>query len=228
VALQALGQTNVGLMAVPLAAQFSNHVTAHGNYTGTELVTVMAGANDVFMYFAQAVTAVNADAFELAVQSAEAQLKADATTLASNIQTQVLDKGAKYVVLVNVPSIEKTPFGQSTGEAGAAALKRMVEAFNSTLQSALGGMAKVVVVDAYAQSLDQYQNPAQYGLKNVSLQACGPNALAGSSLACTTANVVAGVDVSTSLYADDVHPTPVGYKLLEQLIALKMAQYGWL
>ena len=43
-------ETNIGLLAEPLVSQFSTQLAVHGNYTGKELVTVMAGANDIFMH----------------------------------------------------------------------------------------------------------------------------------------------------------------------------------
>jgi phospholipase/lecithinase/hemolysin len=39
---------------------------------------------------------------------------------------------------------------------------------------------------------------------------------------------VGTADVSTFQYADDVHPTPYGYKLLAQLVTDRMAKAGLL
>ncbi len=259
----AAGATNIGLMAVPLVTQFANHLAAHGNYTGTELVTVMAGANDTFMHInavssaatggvaaagaaavagwtsaeQTAVAAGGAAAVNAAATAAVAHSAQDAQELASYIVASVVGKGAKYVVVVNIPSIEHTPFGQSSG--ATALLKAMVSTYNTTLQNALAGRAGILYVDAYAESVAQTTNPTQYGLSNISTPACSStayhpttnptgNILGGSSLACTPLNTLAGVDVSHYLYADDVHPTPFGYQLLNRFVALKMAQAGWL
>ncbi len=259
----AAGATNIGLMAVPLVTQFANHLAAHGNYTGTELVTVMAGANDTFMHInavssaatggaaaagaaavagwtsaeQAAVAAGGAAAVNAAATAAVAHSAQDAQELASYIVASVTGKGAKYVVVVNIPSIEHTPFGQGSG--AAALLKAMVSTYNTTLQNALAGRAGILYVDAYAESVAQTTNPAQYGLNNISTPACSStayhpttnptgNILGGSSLACTPLNTLAGVDVSHYLYADGVHPTPFGYQLLNRFVALKMAQAGWM
>jgi len=73
-------------------------------------------------------------------------------------------------------------------------------------------------------------------LKNVTDTACnlndGVNPLAtakkeGSSLACNTSNLIAG-DSSRYLFADSVHPTPYGHKLLAQLITKELVIAGWL
>jgi outer membrane lipase/esterase len=275
----AAGQTNIGLMAAPLVKQFATHLAAHGNYTGTELVTVMAGANDVFMHVT-AVSAVSAyvaaatggtatplqigtakavaqgsagiagwtgaeiaaisvgdaSSVSAAATAAVAHMAEHATTLAGYIQASVIGKGAKHVVVVNVPSIENTPFGQGSG--AAALLRSMVTTFNSTLQTALAGTSGLLLVDAYTQGVDQYNNPAQYGIVNVTTPVCSSaaasssnpagNILAGSSLACTINNTLSGADVSTYFYADTVHPTPAGYKLLDRYVAEQMAKIGWL
>ena len=275
----AAGQTNIGLIAAPLVKQFATYLTVHGNYTGTELVTVMAGANDVFMHL-NAVSAVStyvaaatggtatplqigtakavaqgaasiagwtgveiaaisvgdATSVSAAATAAVTHMSADAATLAGYIKTSVIGKGATHVVVVNVPSIENTPFGQGSG--AQALLNSMVNTFNSSLKNALAGTTGLLLVDAYTQGVDQYNNPAQYGITNVTVPACstaGPSAtnpagniLAGSSLACTVNNTLSGVDVSTYFYADTVHPTPAGYKLLNRYVAEQMAKVGWL
>ena len=207
-----LGATNIGLIALPLANQFAKHLSVHGNYTGKELVTVMVGGNDVFMHL-NAVAAV--------VDYVNAAL----------VQTSLLDRGAKYVVVVNLPSVANTPLGLGQSANTQALLTSMATTYNNTLQNALAGKAGVLYVDAYTQGLDQTANPAQYGLTNVTTPACradSSNILAGSSLACTTSNTLSGVDVSTYQYADTVHPTPAGYKLLNRYIALQLAKAGWL
>lgn len=271
--------SNIGLMAVPLVTQFATHLATHGNYTGTELVTVMAGANDVFMHITAvsavstyvaaatggtatstqiaqalgaaqasafyagwtnteiaAVSAPNASAINAAATAAVTHMGAHAVTLAGYIQASVIGKGAKHVVVVNIPSIENTPFGQGSG--AQALLRSMVTTFNSTLKTALDGTAGLLLVDAYTQGVAQYTNPAQYGITNVTVPACSSaapsasnpagNILAGSSLACTVNNTLSGVDVSTYFYADTVHPTPAGYKLLDRYVAEQMAKVGWI
>jgi phospholipase/lecithinase/hemolysin len=50
VALQtSFGEVNIGLLANSLHEQFTRHLAKVGSYSGTELVTVNAGGNDLFM-----------------------------------------------------------------------------------------------------------------------------------------------------------------------------------
>jgi phospholipase/lecithinase/hemolysin len=105
------------------------------------------------------------------------------------IKAQALDKGAKKVVVLNMPGITNTPRFQATldlvalgsggGVAGATAraeteglIKQWVEAFNAQLAKKFAGNPNVLVVDFYSNFNDQIANPAQYGLTNVKTPAC--------------------------------------------------------
>jgi outer membrane lipase/esterase len=117
-------------------------------------------------------------------------------------------------------------------------------------------MAEVTWVDAFTNNDDQFAHPASYALTNTTTPACKltpssandttatgltiPNVgfiPLASSLFCTkntlitdTANVTStdSTGVMHYLYADTVHPTPWGYRLLAQLVGEKMAIKGWL
>lgn len=91
-----LGGANatLGQLTVPIVTQISNHLTAvGGSFSGTELVTVLAGANDVFRLLgnlvANATAAGNAAGGAAFVASLTGQLAADATapTAATDIST---------------------------------------------------------------------------------------------------------------------------------------------
>lgn len=254
-ATQAAG---LGLMAVPVVNQMATHLgRVGGSYGGKELVTVFAGANDVFLnlngvssaagggagavgaaQFAGwspvvqgAVAAGGAAAVSAASQAAVAGMAQAGNELAAAIETQVLAKGAKYVVVVSVPDIAQTPFAMALDAGSRSLINQLVTTFNSTVKQALAGKPGVLLVDAYTQGRDQFANPAQYALSNVSTPACSntsaANPLAGSSLACSNASTIAG-DTSRYLFSDDVHPTPYAYLLLAQFVTQHLATAGWL
>jgi phospholipase/lecithinase/hemolysin len=248
-------------MALPVADQMAKVV----NYSGSELVTVMAGANDVFMHLNAVSTAVagggsavvaaviagwdtRADWASLqgtlfvggspaivAAQGAAVQgMAVTATALASAVKAQIT-KGAKHVVVINVPDISITPFGRGAETAAPGTkdlITAMVTTFNSTLATALNSTPGVVLVDAFSDSHNQSVNPASYALSNVTNSACDPasanNPLLGSSITCTAASALASTDTSAYLFADTVHPTPYGYKLLAQLVTKSLVLAGWL
>lgn len=221
IALQSFGQRNLGLIAKPLADQMADHLTASGgSYSGKELVTVLAGANDVFMELSlTAPTDPTAAVTNVATAGA---------TLGQLIKTQVVAKGAKRVLVLNMPDVAGTPFAKSLGATTADLIDTMVKAFNAQLAAQLQGVPEVHLADAYTVSKDQVANPAQYGLVNVTDVACGTNALGTTSLVCNASNTLAGVDISRYQFADDVHPTAYGHLLLTQFAAKELLQAGWL
>ncbi|MDD2811418.1 SGNH/GDSL hydrolase family protein [Rhodoferax sp.] len=126
----------------------------------------------------------------------------------------------------------------------------MTTTFNNTLASALGvapdsAANGILLVDAFSENQRQLANPAHYALTNVKDVACDPaktlvnpaDATSNSTLVCTTSTLVtkdsAGNAVTQDqalhfLFADSVHPTPYGYKLLAQYAIQKMVFAGWL
>ena len=258
-AIQALNAAGapLGLTALPVATQMTNHLAnVGGSYSGKELVTVMAGGNDFFLnlngvgsasaggaaaagaaFFAGWTPSVQgqvalggATATGVAAAAAVGGMAQAATELAGYIKTNVTGKGAKYVVVVNLPNVVATPFGSTFDSATKALGAQMIAAFNGALQSQLAGVPGVLIIDGATQSTDQVNNPGQYGLTNVTSRACSTTSSANpfgwSSLTCTASSTVAG-DTSRYLFADDVHLTPFGYQLLAQFVSAKLVAAGW-
>jgi phospholipase/lecithinase/hemolysin len=105
------------------------------------------------------------------------------------IKTTALDKGAKRVIVLNMPGITNTPRFQMVldaiaaasggGTTGAAAraqaealFKGWVTTFNNELATRFEGDARVAVVDFYTAFNDQVSTPAQFSLTNVKTPAC--------------------------------------------------------
>lgn len=308
----------LGLTTVPVVTQIANHLAkSGGKFSGTELVTVMAGGNDILFLLGDlqtrataAGTAAGAKAFAtslvtqlaagatnpqtaaqsigLAVQTeaarpgntpqtivqagvvaavqagntgapaqataiaAKAQTEASAAgakagadfatanapgvvqamgvaggELANLVKTQIVAKGANYVLVNNLPDVASTPAGKSKSAEIQTLIKTAVDTFNAQLKSGLASESKVLYVDLWTVSHDQVTNPAPYGLTNTSTPACGHNALGESSLVCNASNVIAG-DVSHYMFADDVHPTPFENALVARYVLLQMSGKGWL
>lgn len=305
----------VGALTVPLVTQVSNHLAlSSGRFSGSELVIVMGGANDVFLNLAQlssgataagtnafgaslvaqlaakapnpqtaavaigtalqteaanpahtdasvvsaAVTAaVMAGATEVAsaavygpmvatAQAAGAKAGADyfaangpklvaamataGTELVNLVKTQIIAKGANYVVINNIPDIATTPFGRAQSADTVTLINAMVKAFNDTVAAGVASESKVVYVDTFTVSHDQATNPAPYGLTNVTTPACNLSTTVnplGSSLGCNGGNLIAG-DVSHYSFADEVHPTPFVQLLLARYVSKSLVQKGWL
>ena len=168
-----------------------------------------------------------------------------AATELSNSVKNMLRNGATRIVVSNLPDVSLTPYALGTvtvsngvtDNSTQRLVLAMTEAFNAKLKAELTGLSGVLFVDVFTENQRQVANPAQFGLKNVTDTACnlnyGVNPLAtpgnadGSSLACNTGNLIAG-DTSRYLFADGVHPTPYGHKLLAQLITKELVIAGWL
>ncbi len=339
------GNATLGQLTVPIVTQIANHLTkVGGSFSGTELVTVMAGGNDAIMILGEvsavgaaagatagaqafastlvpllAAGATNPATAASAIGAAIAALPAGTTTttlvgtavataaaqpgntavgsaavygpmvttattaatnagntagaaaaaahaatngstftnnmavaakeLATYIKTQIVGKGAKYVLVVNLPDLSSSPLAATMTDAQKQLPINLAVFFNTVLESELTGIPGVRVVDSFTALRSQVANPAAYGLTNATSTACNLNATAGgvtgngladstkpnsgTSLVCNASNTLrdaggAVIDVSKYLFADSVHPTPYGYKLLADLVTKNLTQAGWL
>ena len=226
----------LGQLTVPVITQINNYLLHNGGtFNSNQLVTVLAGGNDLFIDVAtfQAQVAAGVDQTTAATTAVTAMGTAGAE-LAGYINQLILAKGATHVVVVNVPDVSLTPFAVASGASGQALVKQMTQAFNQQLQAGLTASPNLVVVDAFSASEDQATNKAQYGLTDVSTPVC----TSSSSLLCTAATLIPAVTPSTAgapatavntyEYADSVHPTPYGYRLLSELVGEQLAIKGWL
>ena len=211
------------MAAAPTAAniaEFTATATNFGGWTSAEQLAVL--------------TATSAPAGQAAVQAGLLANMARAGAEQANlVKTQIVGKGAKYVLVVNLPNVGATPMGFAGGPQTSALLTAMAQAFNQALAAGLAGLAGtagVVLADAFSTSTDQYNNPNAYGLSNVTSRSCktdASNILGGVPLVCSPANVIAG-DLSRYGFADDVHPSPYGHQLLAQFVSKALTAAGWL
>ena len=280
---KALGGSNavLGQTTVPVVTQINNYLAANGGkFSGTEIVFVSGGPNDVFIKTgelsaaatqaataavtaavpgqiqkdiaagtckptdAQASNCINAAVATLtptvgaaagaAYASANAQTYVDAigtagTELAGYVKNLILAKGAKYVVVVNMPDMSKTPAALAQSKDSQTLLNGMSITFNARLVEGLAGLDNVLMVDLFTRFRDHAANPSSYGISNITTPACDLSAAKnplGSSLVCTANNLIPG-DTSKYYFADTVHPTPFGNQLFADYITAEIAKRGW-
>ncbi len=172
-----------------------------------------------------------------------------------SIKVNVLDKGAQYVVVMNVPAITNTPRFQlvldsiaaSGGGAAARAqseglFRSWVAAFNTQLATRVGTEPRIALID-FAKSFDeQVATPAQYGLTNAKTPACpatgrGADGLPEYNFVTCTATALSAAPPTgqtgpdwwkSYAFSDGFHPTPYGHQLTAQLIAEALTKKGWL
>lgn len=226
------GSDTNSIITAGLNAAFAagNTQVASSAYYLPKVDTASAAANTAGL--AAAASYVTTTGGPLAVQA----MMDAAEDLATSVQG-MRTSGATRIVVSNLPDVSLTPYALGQDSATRQLILAMTQAFNAKLSSELDGVSGVLFVDVFTENQRQVANPSQFGLSNVTDTACnlnyGVNPLAtegnadGSSLACKPSNLVAG-NTSRYLFADGVHPTPYGHKLLAQLIIKQLVLAGWL
>ena len=249
---------STGALTVPMKTQIANHLARFTTFKASDLIILWGGNNDAFTQFgafsaqAAAIQAnaaagrITADQANLqlfqAQTDAQAQMKAAALELSAYVKTEVLAKGGKYVAVMTLPDSTLTPFGTTLPPTAKPVLTAMVDTFNLWLREGLTGVA-VKIIDQNAPGKDVYANPAKYGLVNntvptcdaAKIQAVTGNAVTdGSSLFCNSTagapynGLRTGADVNTWQFADGVHPTPGGHKVISDYVTSQLRAFGWI
>jgi len=247
-----------GALTVPMVKQIANHLAAFGSFKSTDLILVWGGNNDAFAQFgafAAAAGAIqaNAAAGKITADQANRQLydaqtaaqygmKSAALELSGYVRDQILAKGGKYVAVFNLPDSTLTPFGGTLDPGAKGVLVTLVDTFNLWLREGLTGQP-VQWVDQNGPGKDVYANPAKYGLVNNTVPACdaakisvitGGAVTDGSSLFCNATlgmpynGLRTGANVDTWQFADGVHPTRAGHKIISDYVTGQLKAFGWI
>jgi outer membrane lipase/esterase len=174
--------------------------------------------------------------------TAIANIETAATELAALVKDQIVAKGATRVAVMLLPDIASMPaYNQLPPQANTGLLAQLATAFNATITAALAGV-DVRYIDMQTLFIDVRANPSKYGLTNITAAACDPAKIAavtggritdGSALFCNAAagqpfnTMKAGANASTWLYADGVHPTTGGHKVIADYVFGKIKDFGW-
>ncbi|ATG20685.1 GDSL family lipase [Ralstonia pickettii] len=206
--------SGAGALTYPIKQQLANFYAASNNtFNGnSDVVFVFGGNNDIFYWAA----AVAANPTTVTPTVAAAQVQQAATELVGYIK-DMIRKNATQLYVFNLPDSSLTPQGVAGGVQGQALLKSLVGVFNTTLQNGLAGTS-ARVIDFNSQLTAVIQNGAMFGFTNTSTPACDPNKMpasaGGSSLFCSSSTLVATGADQTYLFADGVHPTTGGHRLI--------------
>lgn len=183
-------------------------------------------------------------------------MQALAQSLFNAVKTNALDKGAQRVAVLNMPDITHTPRFQMVlagveAQQGAAAraqsqglFRVWINAFNTQLATLVAGESRIALVDFFAGFNAQMASPANFGLTNVTVPACPVTGTGSDGLptynfqTCTAAALSAQTPPvgatgganwwQTYAFSDGFHPTPLGYKLLADVVQDKLTSVGWL
>lgn len=247
-----------GALTVPVVTQISNHLARFTTFRASDLVFVYAGSNDVFTQFgafttaaaqiqasaaAGTITADQANQQLFAAQTAsQAAMKIAAQQEVDLVKSQILAKGGKYVAVMALSDIGDTPFGNSLPANVKPVLSQLSQTFNLWLRDGLTNQP-VQIIDTYAIFKDGYANPARFGIVNNTVPACDAakiNAITrgavtdGSSLFCNATpgapynGLRTGADVNTWQFADSVHPTSGGHRIISSTFLAQLQAFGWI
>jgi phospholipase/lecithinase/hemolysin len=148
---------------------------------------------------------------------------------------------------MNLPDSTLTPLGASllaspATAAGVPVLSGLVDVFNLWLRDGLTDVP-VQIIDQNTPGKDVYANPGKYGLTNNTTPACDATKISaitggavtdGSSLFCNVTpgapynGLRDGADVLTWQFADSVHPTTGGHKIISDYVTQQLHAFGWI
>lgn len=193
-------QTGSNPNAVPTVTQIANYLTANnGAANGRALYLIGSGGNDVSLYAGK--VANNTITLSQGIQN----VTQSANDLASAVE-QLKSAGARYLLIPNQP--------QSFGSAAEQALRT---AYNATLWNGLATAGvNFIPVDWNGMIKAVAANPASFGLIPNAGPACQKPAgiNSGWAILCTPATLVAVNADQTHLFADDIHLSGAGQKIL--------------
>ena len=121
-------------------------------------------------------------------------------------------------------------------------LTALSQNFNLWLREGLTNQP-VQIIDTFPLFKDGYQNPSKFGIVNNTVPACdaakisaitGGAVTDGSSLFCNATpgapynGLRTGADVNTWQFADSVHPTTGGHKIISDAFIAQLKSFGWI
>jgi len=218
-------------MTRPMVTQVAQHLTKFSAFGSGDIVFVYGGNNDVFVQF-------GAIAQGLPVATATANIQQAASELVALVKDQILANGATRVAVMTLADSSATPSYRTLPDANRAVLAQLSADFNTTLSAGLAGVAGVKLIDTRALAAAVQASPASFGIVNFTDAACTPS----SALVCNAApaslftaaglpnlnNLKAGASASTWLFADGVHPTTAGHKILADQVIAQLKAFDWI
>ena len=212
-AQQGLNRAAAGARATDLAGQVDVQVAA-GGFTEKDLVTVLAGTNDILDLYAQ---------FPAQNEAALIATARERGELIAQQVNRIVSLGGK-VVVSTMPDVGVTPFAAAqkaafTDTDRAAMLARLSAALNGRIRVNIlndGRFVGLVLADEMTQTA--VRAPSVYGLANASTAACKADAPLPD---CNALTLIAGAAPDSWLYADDRRFASGGHRGLGQLAAAR-------
>ncbi len=197
-----------------------------------------------------AATLAMARAYPTALAHAFGKVDLAADDLA-RLASRIVHHQGRYILVYTIPDIAQTPFGRGLPytlknhpgdipdgyqchidqtDSPCHILSQLVNRFNHKLLRYLQ-KAPVKIVDSHALFHTILDNPLSFGFTETHQPWCSPNI--PSSLLCNlnTPNTRAGANtdnLSTWLFADQIHPTPAGHEALTRYSLQSLQDFHWI
>lgn len=222
-------------LTIPVVQQISDYLAANGDrFNRDQLVFLLAGANDIFFQLGVFQAKVTAGmSSDQALDEALAEVQKAALELVGQVQ-RIRGKGAKRIVVLNLPEISETPFGKSSG--AALLIAGMVQLFNGVLDAGLDGTG-ATLLDFHADFQRVIRNPHAFLVREINVPACDAAKIeaitdglekGGSSLFCSRQTLLQDGAALTYLFADGVHPTTLGHLIVARFVLIGIWKQGLL
>lgn len=191
-----IGPTNPSLPSMTTQVQ-DLLVRQAGRLDSEALYSVWGGANDLF--------AAARNPFHI-----DQKLIAESVAGQAVLINHLSQAGARYILVPNLPDLGIAP--EFSGSSLAAHLAtKLSKGYNQALDQQLSRSSANIIPLNIASLLNEViVEPAAYGFVNVTDRACNTT----SSLTCTPADLVAPNADQTYLFADGVHPTTAGHRII--------------
>jgi phospholipase/lecithinase/hemolysin len=174
--------------------------SGHGKADPNALYTIWIGANDIF-------TTLTFGGDMDATVGQATQNTADAVQ-------KLAKRGARHILVVNLPDLGLTPFGLAQGLQGSMGLSALTNAYNYYLDAALDSLEakgiRTIRLDAAGLIRKIAADPGHFGLENV-----------------TNMAIDAEDDPDDYLFWNEVHPTTAGHQIIaDQAVKELIAFYS--
>jgi outer membrane lipase/esterase len=225
----------------PAVTQVAAHLARFGSFGSNDLVFVWAGANDGLAQL------LALQAQQTTPAAAVAAMQTAGTELAALVKSQIAAKGATRIAVMDFFDPVYLPFIAALDAGGQALARQLRTTFNTALRTGLDGTAGVAIIDMNALFSDVATNPSKYGITNFTTIACDPTKMApatgGSALFCNAASpaqlaaaglpgaintIRAGANINTWFWADGVHPSSGGHKVIGDYMISQIKALGWI
>jgi len=202
----AIGSARVAgpLLVQPLTTQYQRYLDDNGGRVDRNaLYTVWGGANDLFV---SAILPPLAPSIRKSAVNAQADIVQD-----------LQSRGARYLLVPNIPDIGLTPLFQFGGRAIAGWGTDLSRDYNQALYAELNQRGlRFIPVNTFALLQEATRDPARYGFSNITGSGCTPQLIL-QSIFCNPATYAAPNAGQSYLFADGVHPAGMAQRAIADL-----------